>query len=249
MKARAPKRAGGGPPGVKNLGETAQQWPTPDANVFADGHNCTAEEWEARRRRLKENCPTPNGNGCGTPLAMAAQLFGQSDRWATPQARDCGERGSQAKRHADPARKSAMNLDDQTAAMWPAPHGFCATDHTGKAGAGGEFAALVSQWQPTPGANQAFHCSRPAPSAPSGRPLSPDGPGSPPPSPPRKRLNPYFVEWLMNLPLGWSLPGAGWTDSGRWATLSAHSLRRLLGAYFAPGSQAREAPGLFDGLE
>jgi len=53
-------------------------WPTPDAQAFQDGMDCTLEEWDERRRRLRDTTPTPNGNGCGTPLAMAAQL------WATP---------------------------------------------------------------------------------------------------------------------------------------------------------------------
>ncbi len=62
-----------------SLEAVARNWPTPDANVFQDGHNCTPEEWAARLEALK-NSPThtPNGNGAGTPLAMAAQL------WMTP---------------------------------------------------------------------------------------------------------------------------------------------------------------------
>lgn len=57
-------------------GGDAGLWPTPDANVFQDGHKLNSEEWDARRQRLKMSAG--NGNGCGTPLAMAAQL------WQTP---------------------------------------------------------------------------------------------------------------------------------------------------------------------
>lgn len=55
-----------------------EHWPTPDGQIFQDNHQCTPEEWDQRRQRLKENAKTPNGNGCGTPLAMAAYV------WATP---------------------------------------------------------------------------------------------------------------------------------------------------------------------
>jgi hypothetical protein len=66
----------------------APTWPTPDGQVFQDGMDCTLEEWEARRRKLKAEAATPNGNGAGTPLAMAAQL------WTTPQANDAKDTGS-----------------------------------------------------------------------------------------------------------------------------------------------------------
>ncbi len=67
---------------VANLQRDAALWPTPDANVFQDGHEQTAEQWEARKARLK--LTANNGNGCGTPLTMAANLFDQ--QWATPSA-------------------------------------------------------------------------------------------------------------------------------------------------------------------
>lgn len=59
-----------------DLSSEVQHWPTPDAQTFADGFEATPQEWQDRRDKLKETAN--NGNGCGTPLAMAANL------WWTP---------------------------------------------------------------------------------------------------------------------------------------------------------------------
>lgn len=57
------------------IGESeSSSWPTPNATVANDGE--TPETWLARREQLKEKWN--NGNGCGTPLAMAVAL------WPTP---------------------------------------------------------------------------------------------------------------------------------------------------------------------
>jgi hypothetical protein len=53
-------------------------WPTPSAGNFNDGESL--ESWQARRDR--EAAKGRNGNGMGTPLGVAVQL------WATPAARD-----------------------------------------------------------------------------------------------------------------------------------------------------------------
>jgi hypothetical protein len=55
-------------------------WPTPAASIAQDGE--PLESWLARRELLKAK--KKNGNGCGTPLTMAAQRAG----WATPNAGD-----------------------------------------------------------------------------------------------------------------------------------------------------------------
>jgi hypothetical protein len=63
------------------LGRTVarwRMWPTPDANVMNDAES--PETVEARRQR--EKARHRNGNGMGTPLAMAARM------WSTPTAQD-----------------------------------------------------------------------------------------------------------------------------------------------------------------
>jgi hypothetical protein len=59
-------------------------WPTPDANVFNDGQSLEAYE----ARKVKEKEKAYNGNGGGTPLAMAVRLF------PTPTAGDAKASGS-----------------------------------------------------------------------------------------------------------------------------------------------------------
>jgi hypothetical protein len=75
------------------------RWPTPDGSVAQEGE--TPETWQLRREKLKEqHC---NGNGCGTPLAMAATL------WYTPQTDD------------RPSKNHERNLG-ASVAQWPTPN-------------------------------------------------------------------------------------------------------------------------------
>jgi hypothetical protein len=69
---------------------TIEMWPTPDANAFNDGQSI--EAYQARKKR--ELAKKVNGNGGGTPLAMAVKLT-----WPTPTAGDrkgSGKRGPNA---------------------------------------------------------------------------------------------------------------------------------------------------------
>jgi len=77
-------------------------WPTPTAWASNDGEE--PDTWLDRRER--EKAKGQNGNGMGTPLAMAALL------WATPMAMD-GVKPSAGKRSAD-------DLTHQ-AALWGTP--------------------------------------------------------------------------------------------------------------------------------
>lgn len=66
------------------LADALNLLPTPDASVANDGEGF--EPWEARRQRVM--LTAKNGNGMGTPLAIAAQLFptpnASDGEWATP---------------------------------------------------------------------------------------------------------------------------------------------------------------------
>lgn len=64
-----------GPPSMRSLEFVTALWPASATCVMQDGE--TPETWLARREKLKQSAN--NGNGCGTPLAMAANL------WQTPQ--------------------------------------------------------------------------------------------------------------------------------------------------------------------
>lgn len=77
MANRAERTAGA--KGLKDV-VAAQNWPTPDAMVAQDGE--TPATFLPRQAALKAQ--HKNGNGCGTPLAMAVQIV----QWATPSAAD-----------------------------------------------------------------------------------------------------------------------------------------------------------------
>lgn len=77
-------------------------WPTADAQVMNDGES--EETWLARREVLKAK--KNNGNGMGTPLAMASVM------WSTPLVNDVEKRGN-----FDTERTKCLASE---AIMWPA---------------------------------------------------------------------------------------------------------------------------------
>ena len=100
LRARARPTSGNGSSG----------WPTPDASVVQDGESL--ETWLARRETLKAK--HNNGNGCGTPLTMAAQMAG----WPTPTGIDNAQVAGQ---YANP--KSGTTLGGAARmAGWPTPN-------------------------------------------------------------------------------------------------------------------------------
>ena len=90
-------------------------WPTPDAGRFNDGEN--PESFLARQAKLKTQ--GMNGNGCGTPLAMAIKL------WPTPGAADAsGGRSSslEAMERGTNSTGSKLQVTLGSAARhWPTP--------------------------------------------------------------------------------------------------------------------------------
>ncbi len=104
--ALAPARrswgATGEPAGSPGAGVTLL--PTPAAGAFNDGED--PQSWLARRDELKAK--GINGNGAGTPLAVAVKML------PTPTARLGTPRGAQAARYTNPERSN--DLDD--AAAW-----------------------------------------------------------------------------------------------------------------------------------
>jgi hypothetical protein len=116
--AQAWRQGAGGP----TLTMLAANWPTPDAAISNDGED--PETFLARQDRQKAR--GINGNGMGTPLAMAAKLWPSKNNWPTPQARDGDPSGRAAdpSRVGDPARHGGYNLDDWAAKFadqWPTP--------------------------------------------------------------------------------------------------------------------------------
>lgn len=213
------------------LGEEATNWPTPDANAI----NLTEspETWLARREELKAR--GINGNGAGMPLGIAASA------WQSPMARDA--RGPKRGATAEGAEPLAMQ-----AGLWPTPRsresGAYQRDHGAKDGTQRQtLTGAIRAWatptsstatigdmeqarysgsdQRRPSYAEASHHGRQPPTTSTpGEPCSPDGLTSPP----RRRLNPTFVEHLMGFVLGWTCICGG---SGDKACSRAKRLRAL----------------------
>lgn len=85
-------------------------WPTPNAGNFNDGESL--ETWELRRQKNKAK--GINGNGQGTPLAIAVQMAG----WCSPTATD-GRRGKEPPRPHDTGIPLSQQV--QTMSGWATP--------------------------------------------------------------------------------------------------------------------------------
>jgi hypothetical protein len=195
------------PTRTSRLKDQASNWPTPNASNVNDGK--TLESWEARQDR--ERAKHHNGNGMGTPLAIAAL------QWRSPRAPGPGSGGPSVTRLDQPHPR--YDLQDQTAG-WPTP---TAGQH------GKDLAALsrggTSKGEQLPNFVE-HHFPPTATTAPDGPPSSSTALTS------RRRLNPAFVEWLMGWPAGWAVAGTtncgcSETEWSRWEQLMGFCLSSL----------------------
>lgn len=106
----AQRLAQGANPGLK---DAAKQWPTVDASGINSGESL--ESFEVRRQRNIAKCY--NGNGMGTPLAIAIQKFPEAELWTTAQAHDVTQRGSGQK----PCAKAGNACLARDATTFPPP--------------------------------------------------------------------------------------------------------------------------------
>jgi len=144
-----------------------------------------------RRRRLQET--GVNGNGAGTPLTIAAKM------WQTPRASDGPHGGPNGSKGDLPLPSQSIA---ETEKLWATP-----TARDWKDG------GAPSMNVPT---NSLLGRQAPR-SMTSGDASSP----SDPTLRPRLRLNPEFVEWLMGLPVGWTVPVRGSVSAFRGSKDSA----------------------------
>jgi len=192
-----------------------QSWPTPNAQVSQDGE--LPETWLKRKEAMKAK--GYNGNGCGTPLTIAVQLHGQADpasssslgsrqglwathtntgtgrvydgrrgrdlescitnpqAWATPQAHDAQGPKTPEQIAAMRAKGHGVkNLNEMV--TWPTPSASC--DQGGPSGLAGGSGNRKKLNSMLPEAEaKAMGCGK---------------------------LNPRWVETLMGLPIGWTMP-------------------------------------------
>ena len=154
-------------------------WPTPDAHLMNDGE--TPQSFEARRQR--NLAKGVNGNGQGTPLGMAVQM------WPTAAAQD-----SESTSGSDPQWGHGSTLTDASRS-WATP---TSRDHKG---APEELIRPDGKIRLDQLDRQAESHSHRVQSIHDGRELSPTDRIL------RRRLNPVFVCWLMGWPTWWTNVG------------------------------------------
>jgi hypothetical protein len=188
-----------------------QSWPTPNAQVSQDGES--PETWLKRKEAMKAK--GYNGNGCGTPLTIAVQLHGQAapasssslgsrqGLWPTASVPNGGQTTSG---RADKDTKKQVRLE-HAVSQWATPRSAMASMHPEYGehwndNRGGESIATQvwreEQWG-TPTARD--HKSGRGNNEREYKELTPmverqqSG-----------KLNPRWVETLMGLPIGWTMP-------------------------------------------
>lgn len=191
----------------------------PPSGIASDGALYRQPAWEPRTEGIGYSYwPTAtvsgNNNGrhrspkAGDGLAVAAKEWPTPvQEWQTPTVDSFRSRSGN--------RKHEQGLDQQ-ARLWPMP---AATDHKGSTHLGqrrGQLSEAILTW-PTPRAAQDAGRHHGAPDSldhaarnqtqdsPPAQPTPPHGSESSPPAPnSRRRLNPDFVDWMMNTDPGWT---------------------------------------------
>jgi hypothetical protein len=224
--ARDRKGAGGSDEGGPNLPTAMALLPTPDASVFNDGQS--VEAYQARKER--EIAKGYNGNGGGTPLAMAVKLL------PTPRATD-GPKGCPQQRGSS----GDLMMTSAILSLLPTP---TASDRFG-AGAHGDGGAdlrttIAAQAAEAPEAEDDEEPSRWGPYAAAiSRWETITGREAPPPTIVGQRgqpaLAPRFVEWVMGVEPGHV------TDV---PNMSRNAALKLLGNGVVPAQAAMAVRGL-----
>jgi hypothetical protein len=221
------------------LTQQAEHWPTPMAGTPAQNGNNAAgsSDFSLKAMELAEAMrvwATPQARDhfpAHTPERIAAMkalghgmrnLNDEAASWATPRAEDSESAGM---RHG---RGVADTLTAQTSS-WATP---VANQHKGSSPgsvtrADGKSRMDILHYQ----AEQGFPFSLPAPPIPAGATSSP----------PSRRLNPRFVEWLMGWPIGWTDCESAETGLSRWLL---HS-RGVLSTLVSPPPSAVDQGSLF----
>jgi hypothetical protein len=189
-----------------------QSWPTPNAQVSQDGES--PETWLKRKEAMKAK--GYNGNGCGTPLTIAVQLHGQAapasssslgsrqGLWLTPdtQTGPHGARGVSS----NPNHQSAKSLE-ATARQWATPQAHDAQGPKTPE----QIAAMRAKGHGVKNLNEMVSWATPQakdhksghrdPSIVQYKQLNVEVEARA-----TGKLNPRWVETLMGLPIGWTMP-------------------------------------------
>lgn len=195
-------------------GNGSLSWPTPTSMSFGDSHqpgNCASHNqmialWESQWPTAISRDHKSTAASQETHERNSRPLSEVAGMWATPTSHDGRRPG------ADVHSTQGGNLSRDTA-LWATPS-VADTEGSRKARNGDQSDELLLN-------GQAAHCGLQAPET------APHGPKSNAPAP---RLSPFFVEWLMGWPLGWTaLTGSALSETEwcRWWALMQSELSRL----------------------
>lgn len=205
------------------------RWQTPKASEEESGSGLNSRG-EPKLKGQANNWMTPHGMGgmdTTGKLGAGGEFAKQATNWPTPKTITGGANCNRAERGA-----GGPDLQE-SAQHWPTP---TARDFKGSSAEGG-LTRMDGKSRMDQLANAAVF-SPLGQATPAGQESLPDSLGSPPPSQ-TKKLNSYFVEWLMGWRQGWTSP-VEQPDCGPAATaLYRSALQRQLSSLFADqGSSA-----------
>lgn len=181
-------------------GSGSSYWPTATAH---DGHRPSADEHSTQGANLSRDTacwPTPGANDHkGT--AREGQRRGQLDEaaeqhWTTPHGPSLNELWQTPATDSFRSRRNHEMGLDREARLWPTPDVSVTTTSNRSCSPNAADRPALAK------AARIHSLPDPATSTP-GPASSPSAQTSPPPSPPKRRLNYRFVAWLMGFPEGW----------------------------------------------
>jgi hypothetical protein len=210
------------------LEDQASMWQTPNTAVASGGNSNRsgdrrgelllrgqAMNWPSPRAEDSESCGNHPRNG---KSHSGDSLTGITNEWRTPNSHLIDGAKTKTKILNRSSTYPQIGLADQIR-QWPSPSTH---DHKGENGENHFNSRERPHLAQLPNF-VAFHFSRPAQTN-----LT-DGEKS---SPSRRRLNPLFVEWLMNWPIGWTDFAFAETEWSRWLQQSRSAYSAIVQELF-----------------